>query len=134
MDLTAHTVRVESGTTTLRTLPATAGRPDFPTPTGVMKVAEKHASLHVSSSGPRLEPSGEGEYDLTLLWCVRLVAEDGRWAFVCGMQWYGSDTFGHQNRTAGAVGLSTEDARWFFDQVQVGDPVSVVDPGSGHAG
>ncbi|MFB7476878.1 L,D-transpeptidase [Kitasatospora sp. NPDC056184] len=130
VDLTAHTVRIQSGTTTLKTLPATAGRADFPTPTGTMKVADKQASLHVSSSSGWLtpQPSGGDEYDVTLPWCVRLVAEDGRSTFVCGMDWYGAGTFGHENRTYGAVGLSTEDARWFFDHVQVGDPVSVVDP------
>ncbi|MEV0537419.1 L,D-transpeptidase [Kitasatospora sp. NPDC050463] len=109
-------------------MPATAGRADFPTPTGLMKVADKQDSLRVSSSssGPMPQPSGGGEYDLVLPWCVRLVAEDGRSTFVCGMNWYGPGILGHENRTFGAVGLSTEDARWFFDHVQVGDLVSVV--------
>ncbi|GJF34751.1 hypothetical protein KNE206_74510 [Kitasatospora sp. NE20-6] len=129
VDLTEHTVRVRSGTTILRTLPATAGRPDFPTPTGTMKVADKQASPHMSSStGPTVQPSGGGEYEPTLSWCVRLIAGDGRSTYVCGMNWYGPDILGHENRTFGAVGLNTEDARWFFDHVQVGDPVSVVNP------
>ncbi|MFF2045552.1 L,D-transpeptidase [Kitasatospora sp. NPDC058170] len=129
VDLAAHTVRVQSGTTTLRTLPATAGRPDTPTPTGTMKVVDKQASLRLSTStGPTPRPSDGGEYELTLPWCVRLIAGDGRSTDVCGMNWYGPSILGRENRTSGAVGLNTEDARWFFDQVQVGDPVSVVNP------
>ncbi|MFG2822409.1 L,D-transpeptidase [Kitasatospora sp. NPDC048365] len=131
VDLAAHAVRVQAGGATLRTMPATAGRPAYPTPTGAMKVADKQASLHVSSStGPTIQPSGGGEYDLTLDWCVRLLAEDGRSTYVCAMNWYGPAVLGRENRTFGAVGLGTEDARWFFDNVRVGDPVQVVNPES----
>ncbi|GAA4840580.1 L,D-transpeptidase [Kitasatospora terrestris] len=128
VDLAAHTVRVQSGTTTLRTLPATAGRRESPTPTGSLRVADKYASLRTtSSSGPTLQPSQGSEFDLTLPWCVRLVGEDGHSTYVCGLS-FGPTTFGHENVTRGVVGLSVEDARWFFDTVQVGDPVQVANP------
>ncbi|WP_431683676.1 L,D-transpeptidase [Kitasatospora sp. KL5] len=133
VDLTAHTVRVEDGTTVLKVLPATAGRPDHPTRPGAMTVAEKLASYHVNSStGPTLAPAaGGGEYDLTLSWCVRLVAQDGYSNYICSLPWYGASAFGRQNLTFGQIGLRSEDARWYFEQVAVGDTVQVVDPAAG---
>ncbi|MEV6209353.1 L,D-transpeptidase [Kitasatospora sp. NPDC051914] len=134
VDVAAHTVRVQDGTTVLKVLPATAGRPDHPTRPGAMTVAEKLASFHVNSStGPTLAPAaGEGEYNLTLSWCVRLVARDGYVTYICAMPWYGPSVLGRDNRTFGQIGLSSEDARWYFEQARVGDTVQVVNPGAGN--
>lgn len=124
IDLAAHRLTVDDGAGRIRSLPVTAGRPGYATRPGRMRVAEKQATTRMSAGTAGLGP----QYDLDVHWCVRLVAEDGYTTSVCALDWQSADVIGKENVTSGLVGLSPEDARWYFGEVAVGEVVELVDP------
>jgi lipoprotein-anchoring transpeptidase ErfK/SrfK len=102
-------------------LPASMGRPHFPTPVGSYTVMSKERSLIMDSSSvgvPIDDPEG---YRLTVDYAVRFTS---RGLFVHSAPW-AVNSLGLDNVSHGCISLSPEDAEWYYSTVNIGDPIIV---------
>jgi lipoprotein-anchoring transpeptidase ErfK/SrfK len=101
--------------------PASMGRPEYPTPVGIYTVLAKERSIIMDSSSvgiPITDPDG---YLLTVDYAVRFTS---RGLFVHSAPW-AVNSLGFENVSHGCISLSPEDAEWYFNTVNIGDPVIV---------
>ncbi|MCV7013811.1 L,D-transpeptidase [Mycolicibacterium madagascariense] len=103
--------------------PASMGRPDYPTPTGTYTVLSKDRSVTMDSSSVGIPTDAPDGYLLTVDWAVRIT---GRGLYVHSAPW-ALNSLGYENVSHGCISLSPEDAEWYFNTVDVGDPVIVQD-------
>ncbi len=120
-DIDAHTFTVSIDDEVVRTMPASMGKPKFPTPTGSFTVLAKERQVVMDSRTigiPLDDPEG---YRLTVDYAVRIT-----WGgvYIHSAPWsVGSQ--GYANVSHGCINLSPENAAWYFERVRVGDPVIV---------
>lgn len=101
--------------------PASMGRPEYPTPVGEYTVLAKERDVVMDSSSVGIPIDDPDGYLLTVDYAVRFTS---RGLFVHSAPW-AVDSLGYENTSHGCVGLSLEDAEWYFNTVSVGDPVIV---------
>jgi lipoprotein-anchoring transpeptidase ErfK/SrfK len=101
--------------------PASMGRPEYPTPVGTYTVLAKERDVVMDSSSVGIPVDAPDGYLLNVDYAVRFTA---RGLFVHSAPW-AVNSLGYENVSHGCVGLSTEDAEWYFNTVNVGDPVIV---------
>lgn len=102
-------------------LPASMGRPEFPTPVGTYRVLAKDRSVVMDSSTVGIPVNDPDGYHITVDYAVRfsnggLYVHSAPWA----LQALGSENVSH-----GCISLNVADAEWYFNTVNVGDPVIV---------
>jgi lipoprotein-anchoring transpeptidase ErfK/SrfK len=100
---------------------ASMGRPEFPTPVGVYTVLSKDRSVIMDSSSvgvPLTDPAG---YRVPVHYAVRITR---RGIFVHSAPW-AVNSLGVENVSHGCISLSPADAEWYFNTVNIGDPVVV---------
>lgn len=100
---------------------ASMGRPEFPTPVGVYTVLSKDRSVVMDSSSvgvPLTDPAG---YRVPVDYAVR-ISHHG--LFVHSAPW-AVNSLGFENVSHGCISLSPADAEWYFNTVNIGDPVIV---------
>jgi lipoprotein-anchoring transpeptidase ErfK/SrfK len=120
-DIGAHTFTVSSDGVTLREMPASMGKPRFPTPIGTFSVLRKEAVVVMDSRTigiPLDDPEG---YKLTVEHAVR-ITNGG--VYVHSAPW-STGSQGYANVSHGCINLGPDNAAWYFDMVNVGDPVIV---------
>lgn len=111
----------------VRTMPVTTGKPGFDTRNGIKVVLEKQSFVQMKSSTVGIAAGSSNSYDLPVHWATRVT-----WSgeYVHAAPWsVGSQ--GVANTSHGCTGMSTENAKWFFDEVRPGDVVQVIGSG-GH--
>ncbi|KAA5830670.1 Ig-like domain-containing protein [Saccharopolyspora hirsuta] len=122
-DVNTHTLTVFQDGQEIKQLPASYGRSIYPTQYGVHVAFEKHTSTRMRSDtwgGPQ---KGEpGYYDEVLPYAVR-ISNNGEFVHVNGATVWAQ---GESNVSHGCVNLSPANGKWFFDWVQIGDPVEIV--------
>jgi lipoprotein-anchoring transpeptidase ErfK/SrfK len=101
--------------------PASMGRPEYPTPVGTYTVLAKERDVVMDSSSVGIPVDAPDGYLLDVEYAVRFTA---RGLFVHSAPW-ALNSLGYENVSHGCVGLSTEDAEWYFNTVNIGDPVIV---------
>jgi len=101
--------------------PASMGRPEYPTPVGTYTVLAKERDVVMDSSSVGIPVDAPDGYLLDVEYAVRFTS---RGLFVHSAPW-AVNSLGYENVSHGCVGLSTEDAEWYFNTVNVGDPVIV---------
>jgi lipoprotein-anchoring transpeptidase ErfK/SrfK len=101
--------------------PASMGRPEYPTPVGTYTVLAKERDVVMDSSTVGIPVDAPDGYLLDVEYAVRFTA---RGLFVHSAPW-AVNAMGYENVSHGCVGLSTEDAEWYFNTVNVGDPIIV---------
>jgi len=101
--------------------PASMGSPDYPTPVGTYTVLSKERSVVMDSSSVGIPVDAPDGYLVAVDYAVRITR---RGLFVHSAPW-ADNSLGYENVSHGCVGLSTEDAEWYFNTVNVGDPVIV---------
>ncbi|MDT5185225.1 MAG: hypothetical protein QOJ20_5710 [Mycobacterium sp.] len=101
--------------------PASMGRPEYPTPVGIYTVLSKERSVIMDSSSVGIPVDAPDGYRLTVDYAVRITS---RGLFVHSAPW-AVNSLGFENVSHGCVGLSLEDAEWYFNTVNIGDPVIV---------
>lgn len=101
--------------------PATMGRPEYPTPVGTYSVLAKERDVKMDSSSVGIPVDSPDGYLLDVEWAVRITQ---RGIFVHSAPW-AVNVLGHENTSHGCISLSPEDAEWYFNTVNVGDPVIV---------
>ncbi|TQF74737.1 L,D-transpeptidase [Rhodococcus spelaei] len=121
-NVTTHQFTVDIGGV-VKAMPASMGKPGHETPLGTFHVLEKFRSMVMDSSTYGVPVDSPEGYRLEVEYAVRIT-----WSgiFVHSAPW-SVDSQGYANVSHGCINLSPENARWFFDNVNVGDAVTVVD-------
>lgn len=101
--------------------PATMGRPEYPTPVGIFTVLAKERSVVMDSSSVGIPVNSPDGYHLTVDYAVRITR---RGLFVHSAPW-AINSLGNDNVSHGCISLSPEDAEWYYNTVNIGDPVIV---------
>lgn len=101
--------------------PASMGRPEYPTPVGTYTVLDKERSVTMDSSSVGIPVDDPDGYQLTVDDAVRITSGG---LFVHSAPW-AINSLGYDNVSHGCISLSPEDAEWYYDTVNVGDPVIV---------
>ena len=101
--------------------PASMGRPEYPTPVGTYTVLAKERDVVMDSSSVGIPVDAPDGYLLDVEYAVRFT---DRGLFVHSAPW-AVNSLGYDNVSHGCISLSPEDAEWYFDTVNVGDPVIV---------
>ena len=101
--------------------PATMGRPAYPTPVGIYTAMAKERDVVMDSSSVGIPVNSPDGYHLTVDYAVRFTA---RGLFVHSAPW-AVNSLGNDNVSHGCISLSPEDAEWYFNTVNVGDPIIV---------
>lgn len=104
-------------------MPASMGRPDYPTPAGTYTVLSKERSIVMDSSSVGIPVDAPDGYRLPVDYAVR-ITDHG--LFVHSAPW-AVNALGLDNVSHGCISLSPEDAEWYYNTVNVGDPVIVQD-------
>ena len=101
--------------------PASMGRPEYPTPVGTYTVLAKERDVVMDSSSVGIPVDAPDGYLLDVDYAVRITS---RGLFVHSAPW-AVNSLGYENVSHGCISLSPEDAEWYFNAVNVGDPVIV---------
>ena len=102
-------------------LPASMGRPEYPTPPGSYTVLSKERSVIMDSSSVGIPVDDPDGYRIPVDYAVRITS---RGLFVHSAPW-AVNAMGLENVSHGCVSLSPTDAEWYYNTVNVGDPVIV---------
>ncbi|OBG23784.1 L,D-transpeptidase family protein [Mycobacterium sp. 852002-51057_SCH5723018] len=120
--LSEHTFTVSRNGEVLRTMPASMGKPSRPTPIGSFTALEKDRTVVMDSRTIGIPLSSPEGYKITASYAVRITNSG---VYVHSAPW-SVDSQGHANVSHGCINLSPDNAAWYFNQVNVGDPVEVV--------
>ncbi|WP_369245000.1 Ig-like domain-containing protein [Streptomyces sp. R41] len=121
VDVKKKTMTVAKNGKTLRTLKVSTGKKGFETWNGTMVVLSKVPTIRMNSDTVGI--FGPEAYDLgSVKWDVQLTPS-GTYAHAAP---WNEGKFGVVNGSHGCIGMSTADAKWFYEQVHLGDPVTVV--------
>jgi lipoprotein-anchoring transpeptidase ErfK/SrfK len=101
--------------------PASTGRPEYPTPVGTYAVLGKERSVLMDSSSVGIPVDAPDGYQMDVEYAVRIT---DRGLFVHSAPW-AENALGYDNVSHGCISLSPTDAEWYFNTVNVGDPVIV---------
>jgi lipoprotein-anchoring transpeptidase ErfK/SrfK len=101
--------------------PASMGRSKYPTPVGIYRVMAKERGVVMDSSTVGIPVNSPDGYHLEVDYAVRFTS---RGLFVHSAPW-AVNSLGSENVSHGCVSLSVEDAEWYFNTVNVGDPIIV---------
>jgi lipoprotein-anchoring transpeptidase ErfK/SrfK len=104
---------------------ASMGRPEYPTPVGSYTVLSKERSLIMDSSSVGIPIANQDGYRIPVDYAVRITR---RGLFVHSAPW-AINSLGSQNVSHGCISLSPADAEWYFNTVNIGDPVIVEESG-----
>lgn len=101
--------------------PASMGRPEYPTPLGTYSVLGKERSVLMDSSSVGIPVTAADGYKIDVENAVRFTS---RGLFVHAAPW-AVPAMGFENVSHGCISLSPAAAEWYFDHVNIGDPVVV---------
>jgi len=102
---------------------ASMGRPQFPTPVGSYTVLSKERSVIMDSSSVGVALTDPAGYRVPVDYAVRITR---RGLFVHSAPW-AVNSLGFENVSHGCISLSPADAEWYFNTVNIGDPVIVTE-------
>jgi lipoprotein-anchoring transpeptidase ErfK/SrfK len=102
-------------------MPASMGRPHFATPVGSYSVLSKERSVIMDSSSVGIPIDDPEGYRIPVDYAVRITS---RGLFVHSAPW-AVNSLGLENVSHGCISLSPEDAEWYYNTVNIGDPVIV---------
>lgn len=100
---------------------ASMGRPEYPTPPGTYPVLAKERDVLMDSSSVGIPVDAPDGYLMNVEYAVRITR---RGLFVHSAPW-AVNAIGYENTSHGCIGLIPAAAEWYFNTVNVGDPVIV---------
>ncbi|MFC8718368.1 Ig-like domain-containing protein [Kitasatospora sp. NPDC057198] len=106
----------------VKTIPVTTGKPGFDTRNGVKVVLGQESDVRMSSETIGIAAGSSESYDLDVKWATR-VTWSGEYVHAAPWSVWAQ---GKENVSHGCTGMSTDEAKWFFDNTRVGDIVQVV--------
>ncbi|BBB01550.1 putative lipoprotein [Actinacidiphila reveromycinica] len=130
VSVTGHSMKVTHNGTVVKTMPIDAGSPSFPSWDGTMAVIDKAKEVRMTSCsvGISCDKSSPDYYDLTLPWDVHLTTSGTYVHYSTG------DPYpGHSYGSHGCVHLSLANAKWFYNFIKQGDPITITGSPRGKA-
>ncbi|MGH3499537.1 MAG: Ig-like domain-containing protein [Nocardioidaceae bacterium] len=134
MNVAKHALTVRIDGKVARRLPATSGKNGFATRNGTKLIMQKFTTKRMDAATTGISKDDPEYYNIADVRYAMRVTNSGE--FIHAAPWsVGSQ--GSANVSHGCVGLSTEDAHWFFNLSHRGDPVRFVnstrglEPGNG---
>jgi lipoprotein-anchoring transpeptidase ErfK/SrfK len=122
VDLVKDKMTVTKNGQVLRTIPVSAGEvPKHPTWSGKMVVLDKFAKLQMTSASVNFTDASDF-YNLPVQDAVKITASG---TFLHAAPW-NDGKFGRVNSSHGCIGMSLDDAAWFYNTVKIGDVVDVL--------
>ncbi|MFF7439804.1 Ig-like domain-containing protein [Streptomyces sp. NPDC008122] len=121
-DAETHQMTVKRNGEVINTIPVTTGKPGFSTRNGIKVVLGKEYYVRMRGTSIGIAEGSSDSYDLPVYYATRVT-----WSgeYVHAAPWsVGSQ--GVENVSHGCVGMSTENAAWFYETVRPGDVVRVV--------
>lgn len=118
-DIDKHTMTFRRNGEVVRTIPVTTGKEGFRTRNGVKVILAKQQRVRMRGTSVGIAAGSAESYDLMVHWAARLTHSG---EYVHGAPW-SAGSHGSANVSHGCTGMSTENARWFFNQVRRGDVV-----------
>jgi lipoprotein-anchoring transpeptidase ErfK/SrfK len=120
--ISAHTFTVSRNGEVLRSMPASMGKPSRPTPMGSFSALSKERTVVMDSRTIGIPLSSPEGYKITASYAVRVT-----WSgvYVHSAPW-SVDSQGYANVSHGCINLSPDNAAWYFNNVNIGDPIEVV--------
>ncbi|MDH6575088.1 Ig-like domain-containing protein [Kitasatospora sp. MAP5-34] len=122
VDAGSHELTYRRNGEVVNTIPVTTGKPGFSTRNGIKVVLGQESLVRMSSETIGIGAGSREAYDLQVHWATRVT-----WSgeYVHAAPWsVGSQ--GVENVSHGCTGMSTDNAKWFFDQTRIGDIVQVI--------
>ncbi|MEU3192051.1 Ig-like domain-containing protein [Streptomyces sp. NPDC006992] len=117
-DASSLVMRVKKNGRTIRSIPVTTGKSGYETRNGIKVILTKEPYVRMTSAS-----IGAGDfYDLGVHWATRLTNSG---EYVHGAPWSVASQ-GVSNTSHGCTGMSSSNAKWFFDHVRQGDIVQHV--------
>jgi lipoprotein-anchoring transpeptidase ErfK/SrfK len=112
---------VLEGGKAVRTIPVSLGKPKFPSSSGTMVVIDKRPEAMFDSSTYGLSVDSPDGYRTKVQFPIRLT-----WGgeFIHAAPWSVNDQ-GRRNVSHGCINIAPVHAKWLYDRVRVGDPVTV---------
>ncbi|MFC5959390.1 Ig-like domain-containing protein [Streptomyces pratens] len=136
VDAETKQMKVTQDGKTVRTIPISAGSPEYKTYEGQMVISEKFKETRMDGATVGFtDDDGKGEYDIKDVPHAMRLSTSG--TFLHGNYWGAKSIFGSANTSHGCVGLAdTQGANdpntpgaWFYDNSIVGDVVVVKNTG-----
>ncbi|MGA4542093.1 L,D-transpeptidase [Uniformispora flossi] len=126
VDSAAHEMTVVKDGEVVRTVPVTTGKPGFTTRAGTKVILDKEEHVLMDGTTVGIAEGSSDAYRLDVYWATRVT-----WSgeYLHAAPWSVSSQ-GSENVSHGCVGMSTDNAKWFFGISNVGDVVKVVNTGS----
>ncbi|KQU36029.1 MULTISPECIES: L,D-transpeptidase [unclassified Rhodococcus (in: high G+C Gram-positive bacteria)] len=115
------TITVTRNGEVVRTMPTSMGKVGHETPNGTYIVGERFRDMYMDSSTYGVPVDAPEGYRTYVEYATRM-SNSG--IFVHAAPW-SVDSQGVENVSHGCLNVSTEDAKWFFETAQKGDPVVV---------
>ncbi len=121
-NVSTHQFTVSIDGQPVRTMPASMGKPGHETPLGTFRVLEKFRDMVMDSSTYGVPIDSPEGYRLYVEYAVRIT-----WGgiFVHAAPW-SVESQGIENVSHGCINLSPANAQWFYENVQIGDLVTVI--------
>ncbi|MEV4436821.1 Ig-like domain-containing protein [Streptomyces sp. NPDC049555] len=121
-DASAHYMTVLKNGQEVRSIPVTTGKPGYATRNGIKVVLGQESFVRMRGTSIGISEGSSDAYDLPVYWATRVT-----WSgeYVHAAPW-SEGSQGWDNVSHGCTGMSTANAKWFFDNVRVGDIVKVV--------
>lgn len=125
-----HTLTVSHNGTVIKNFPIDAGSPAWPSWDGTMAVIDKAPTVRMTSCsvGISCDKKSPNFYDLTLPWDVHLTTSGTYIHYSTG-----DPQPGHGVGSHGCVHLSMANAKWFYNYVKPGDPITITGSPRGKA-
>lgn len=121
-DLGLHQMTVHVDGAVAKTIPITGGKAGFESRSGTKVIMEKFSTLRMDANTVGIEPGDPNYYDIPDVQFAMRETDSGE--FLHAAPWSVSSQ-GKANVSHGCIGMSTDDAKWLFGVVKVGDPVVV---------
>lgn len=123
VDVANHKMTVKVNGKVAKTLPITTGKSGFETRAGTKVIMEKYDVKRMDAATTGISKDDPEYYNIPdVQWAMRVT---GSGEFIHAAPWsVGSQ--GAANVSHGCVGLSTSDAKWYYDTSHIGDPVKFV--------
>jgi len=125
VDARTHTMTVRRNGEVIRTLPITTGKPGWETRSGTKVVISKERLVVMDAATLGVDEDDDEYYRLDVPYAMRLT-----WSgeFVHGAPWSVASQ-GSENVSHGCVGMSLDNAAWYYNESKIGDVVQVAGTG-----
>jgi lipoprotein-anchoring transpeptidase ErfK/SrfK len=125
-----HTMKITHNGRLVRTMPIDGGSRAYPSWDGTLAVIDKQRWVRMTSCSVDItcDPNNPNYYDLSLPWDVQLTYSGTYVHYSTG-----DPRPGHGEGSHGCIHLSYANAEWFYNNVIVGDPVTITGSPRGKA-